>query len=427
MHDARAIALAVHREDWGRIVAALIRTTRDFDVAEDAAQEAFADALDQWPEQGVPRLPRAWILASARHKAIDRIRRRARFADKQAELSAIAETHVAPIDEELLDRQPIEDDRLRLVFTCCHPALAPEAQVALTLRTLLGLTTDEIARAFLVPAATMAQRLVRAKAKIRDARIPYEVPPEERLAERVDGVLAALYLVFNEGYAATEGDALVRHELCAEAIRLARIVSELLPDRDEPIALLALMLLVDARRNARLGADGELVLLEDQDRARWDRTRIDEGRALARRALATRPPHPYAVQAAIAALHGEAERAEDTDWPQIRALYGVLMRIAPSPVVALNAAVADAFVVGPELALARIDALACSGELEGYHLLPAARADLLRRLGRRADAEVAYRQALEWARTAPERRFLERRILETSADPERASRLSDSL
>ena len=414
MHDARAIALAVHREDWGRIVAALIRTTRDFDVAEDAAQEAFADALEQWPRDGVPRLPRAWILAAARHKAIDRIRRRARFAGKQAELAAIADTHVAPIDEELLERPPIEDDRLRLVFTCCHPALAPEAQVALTLRTLLGLSTDEIARAFLVPAPTMAQRLVRAKAKIRDARIPYEVPPEDRLAERIDGALAALYLVFNEGYAATEGDALVRRELCSEAIRLARIVAELLPDRDEPIALLALMLLVDARRDARLGDDGELVLLEDQDRTRWDRARIDEGRALARRALVARPPHPYAIQAAIAALHGEAARADDTDWPQIRALYAVLMRVAPSPVVALNAAVADAFVVGPELARERIDAIASSGELDGYHLLPAARADLLRRLGRCAEAADAYRQALAWVPTAPERRFLERRLAETA-------------
>lgn len=404
--DARAIVASIHREEWGRIVASLIRMTRDFDLAEESAQEAFADALAQWPLEGVPEVPRAWLLSVSRRKAIDHLRRRARFREKQRELATL-EVQLAPSPDEL-DRPAIEDDRLRLVFTCCHPTLARDAQVALTLRSLLGLTTEEIARAFLVPAPTMAQRLVRAKARLREASVPYEVPDARELPDRIEGVLAAIYLVFNEGYAATAGDDLIRHELCAEAIRLARLVHELLPMRGEPPALLALLLLTDARRAARIGPDGEIALLEEQDRSRWDRARIEEGAALVERALRARPVHPYAVQAAIAALHARAARAEDTDWRQISELYRFLERIAPSPVVSLNAAVADAFVSGAERALARIEEL--REPLAGYHLLHAARADLLRRLGRLEEAARAYRDALAHVGNAPERRFLERRL-----------------
>ena len=339
------------------------------------------------------------------------MRRRARYREKTREHAATLEDEHVP-SPDTIDREAIADDRLRLLFTCCHPALAVEAQIALTLRTLLGLTTEEIARAFLVAPATMAQRLVRAKSKIRDAGIPYEVPPMERLAERLDGVLVALYLVFNEGYAATDGDALVRQELCAEAIRLARLLRELQPERGEPLALLSLMLLTDSRRAARLGPGGELVLLEHQDRSAWDRDAIREGRELAVTALRVRPLHPYAVQAAIAALHAEAARPEDTDWPQIRELYRVLMRLVPSPVVALNAAVARAFVDGPAVALADLDALATASELERHHLFHAARADLLRRLGRRGEAALAYRAALAHVGTEPERLFLAGRLRE---------------
>ncbi len=406
MDDVRTIIAALHEGDWGRIVASLIRTTNDFDIAEEAAQEAFADALEQWPSEGVPRSPRAWVLASARNKAIDGIRRRARFREKQVEIAILETLIAAPPDE--LEVPAIEDDRLRLVFTCCHPALAPEAHVALTLRTLLGLSTEEIARAFLVPVPTMAQRLVRAKSKIRDAKIPYEIPRPEMLAERLDGVVAALYVVFNEGYAATQGDALVRHELCAEGIRLARLVAALVPDRGEPIALLALMLLTDARREARLGPEGELVTLEEQDRSRWDRARIEEGCALVERALRARPLHAYAVQAAIAALHVRAERPEDTDWAQIAALYAKLLRYQPSPIVELNRAIAVAMAEGPERGLALIDRI----ELPGYHLLHAARADLLRRLERRDEAAAAYRAALSLEMNGAERTFLEGRLTE---------------
>lgn len=406
--EVRAAVEAVHREEWGRIVAALIRTTRDFELAEEAAQDAFADALVQWPQRGLPKAPRAWLLTAARRKAIDRIRRRERFRDHEAELAALQEIDRSTHED---DDETIEDDRLRLIFTCCHPAIAPESQVALTLRTLLGLRTEEIARAFLVPVPTMAQRLVRAKSKIRDSRIPFEVPTGERLHERLDGVLATLYLAFNEGYAATDGDELVRPDLSSEAIRLARLLVALLPDRHEPRGLLALMLLTDARRAARTGPDGELVLLAEQDRSRWDRAAIDEGRALCAEALRGRP-HPYAVQAAIAAVHAEAARAEDTDWPQILGLYRVLQRLAPSPVVDLNAAVARAFVDGPEAGLAELDGLHAA--LAQRHLFHAARADLLRRLGRRDEAVDAYRAALGCVTSTPERRFLERRLHELS-------------
>ena len=402
--DVRAAVEAVHRDEWGRIVAALIRTTRDFELAEEAAQDAFTDALVQWSQRGLPDAPRAWLLTAARRKAIDRIRRRERFRDHEIELAALQDIERSTHEE---DDETIEDDRLRLIFTCCHPAIAPHSQVALTLRTLVGLRTEEIARAFLVPVPTMAQRLVRVQAKIRENQIPYEVPTGERLHERLDGVLATLYLTFNEGYAATEGDDLVRPDLSSEAIRLARLLVALMPDRHEPRGLLALMLLTDARRAARLGLDGELVLLAEQDRSRWDRGAIDEGRALCAEALRGRP-HPYAVQAAIAAVHAEATRAEDTDWQQILGLYRVLQRLAPSPVVDLNAAVARAFVDGPEVALVEVDVL--REQLAKQHLFHAARADLLRRLGRREEAVEAYRAALGCITSTPERRFLEQRL-----------------
>ncbi|AKF04121.1 RNA polymerase sigma factor [Sandaracinus amylolyticus] len=407
MSDVRDIVASVHREEWGRVVASLVRTTRDLDLAEEAAQDAFEDALAQWPSEGVPRVPRAWLITSARRKAIDRIRRRALFREKARELAALQERLEVPSPDDI-DTPVIDDDVLRLVFTCCHPALPPEAQVALTLRTLLGLETEEIARAFLVPIPTMAQRLVRAKAKLREANVPYEVPGEDELPARLEAVIAAIYLVFNEGYAATQGDDLIRHELCAEAIRLGRLLVERWPARPEPAALLALMLLTDARRAARVGAGGELVLLEDQDRSKWDHAAIDEGHALVERALRARPVHAYAVQAAIAAVHARAERAEDTDWAQIVELYEVLQRIASSPVIALNAAAASAFVHGPARALAQMEAL--REELAGYHLFHAARADLLRRMGRLDDAASAYREALACVGNAPERRFLEQRL-----------------
>ncbi len=398
------------RDEWGRLLAGLIRAVGDFDVAEEALQEAFAAAVAEWAA-GAPRNPRAWLFGTARHKAIDRLRRRARLAGKQAELQA------ALTDEDGGDpaeEAAVPDERLRLIFTCCHPALAPEAQVALTLRTLCGLTTEEIARAFLVPATTLAQRLVRAKAKIRDAGIPYAVPDAGELPERLAEVMAVIYLVFNEGYAAAQGPALQRRELAAEAIRLARLTRALLPaPAPELDALLALMLLHDARRDARLDGAGELVLLAEQDRARWDRAEIDEGRALIAGALAAAPPGPYALEAAIAAVHAEAARAEDTDWRQIAALYERLLARHPSPVVALNRAVAVAMADGPAAALPLVDALAAP--LADYHLFHAARADLLRRLGRRDEAVAAYRDALARALNEPERRFLARRLAELGA------------
>ena len=408
--DAAAALEAVYRSDWGRIVATLIRLVGDFDTAEEAAQEAFAAAVDQWRAHGVPEFPRAWIIQTARHKAIDRLRRRTRFAEK---LQSYAASGLSPAMEEPdYDTSEIPDDRLRLIFTCCHPALALEAQVALTLRTLGGLETDEIARAFLVPVATMAQRLVRAKRKIRDARIPYTVPDSNDMPARLDAVLTVIYLVFNEGYAATRGTPLVRTDLCAEAIRLGRLVRTLMaPAPREATALVALMLLHDSRRHARLDEAGDLVLLEEQDRRRWDQQQIAEALPLVAEAFRGEAG-PFAVQAAIAALHCQATRAEDTDWPQIVRLYDLLERLQPSPIVSLNRAVAVAMVDGPQPALALIDGLAAAGDLDGYHLLHAARADLLRRVGSSEEAAKSYTRALALATNESERRFLERRLRE---------------
>ncbi len=408
--DAAQAVEAVYRAEWGRIVAALISLVGDFDLAEESAQEAFAVALDQWRTSGVPEYPRAWIIQTARHKAIDRIRRKARFEEK-LESYAVSGL-VRTVEEPDYDSNEIPDERLRLIFTCCHPALAPEAQVALTLRTLCGLETDEIARAFLVPPPTMAQRLVRAKHKIRDARIPYSVPEPGQMTERLEAVLTVIYLVFNEGYAATRGGPLVRTDLCAEAIRLGRLLRPLIqptPPADAA-ALPALMLLHDARRDARTDQAGELVLLEDQDRSLWKRDQIAEALPMIEDAFRA-GPGPYAVQAAIASLHCQAAQAADTDWPQIVRLYDLLERLQPSPVVSLNRAVAVAMVEGPKAGLAIIDAVS-SSNLNGYHLLHAARADLLRRLGNAAEAAESYKRALALVTNDKERRFLERRLAE---------------
>jgi len=402
---------AVYRSDWGRIVAALITLVGDFDLAEESAQEAFTAAVDQWQVSGVPEFPRAWIIQTARHKAIDRLRREARFEEK-LESYAVSGL-VRTIEEPDYDSPEIPDDRLRLIFTCCHPALAPEAQVALTLRTLCGLETDEIARAFLIPPVTMAQRLVRAKRKIRDAGIPYMVPETKDLAARLDAVLTVIYLVFNEGYAATRGGPLVRTDLCAEAIRLGRLLRSLIGPQPpaEVTALVALMLLHDARRDARINEDGDLVILEEQDRSRWDHRQIAEALPLVNEAFRG-GPGPFSLQAAIVAVHCQAARAQDTDWPQIVRLYDLLERAQPSPIVSLNRAVAVAMVEGPQAGLVLVDAIASTSDLDNYHLLHAVRADLLRRIGSSAEAAKSYQRALALVTNDSERRFLERRLRE---------------
>jgi RNA polymerase sigma-70 factor (ECF subfamily) len=392
----------LHRREYGRILASLIRVVGDFTLAEDSLQEAFAAAIEQWPVKGTPQNPAAWLMTTARHKAIDQIRRRVLADNRQEEIRAVS----AP-DESA----PVAQDSLRLMFTCCHPALAPDAQVALTLRTIAGLSTEEIARSFLLPVPTLAQRLVRAKTKIKLAGIPYDVPGDDELAERIDAVLAVIYLVFNEGYSASFGAGLLRHDLCGDAIQLARQLVELLPDEREPKGLLALMLLLDARQATRTDEEGAIVVLEDQDRSRWDRGKIAEGLELVETALRGGPPGRYSVQAAIAALHARARSVNETDWAQIALLYSVLSNLQPSPVVELNRAVAVAMSEGPEKGLALVEAI----DLPGYHLLPAARADLLRRLGRHDDSAAAYREALSLVKNEAERSFLERRLAEVSA------------
>uniref|UniRef100_A0AAU1I840 RNA polymerase sigma factor n=1 Tax=Streptomyces sp. NBC_00180 TaxID=2903632 RepID=A0AAU1I840_9ACTN len=412
-NDVEKAVAEAFREEWGQVVATLIRVTGDWDLAEECAQDAFAQALDRWRRDGVPRRPGAWLTTTARNRALDVLRREAVGAAKLREVAVLArdEPPYGP-ENDSGDGSGVQDDRLRLIFTCCHPALPIEARVALTLRTLAGLTTPEIARAFLVPEATMAQRLVRAKRKIRNAGIPYRIPPAHLLPERTTGVLGVIYLLFNEGYAATAGADLVRTNLCAEAIRLARVLARLMPDEPEVLGLLALLLLHDARRHTRVDAAGDLVTLEDQDRTAWDRAEADEGAALLETALRRGRPGPYQIQAAIAACHTTAPSAEDTDWADIAALYGELARLVPSAVVRLNRAVAVGMADGTDAGLALVAELEDEGDLAGYHLLPATRADLLRRSGRSDEAAQAYRSALELVENDAERRFLERRLAE---------------
>ena len=402
---------AVYIAESRRVLATLIRLLGDFDAAEEALHDAFRAALEQWPRDGLPANPRAWLVSAGRFKAIDGLRRRKRFDALDDVANA---TDLAVDDAEAwADRESVEDDRLRLIFTCCHPALSADAQVALTLREVCGLSTEEIARAFLTPAPTLAQRIVRAKAKIRDARIPYQVPTPQELPDRLDAVLRVIYLVFNEGYAASSGSSLTRHDVSAEAIRLGRLLVELLPE-PEAMGLLGLMLLHESRRAARTSPTGEVILLDDQDRAKWDRDQISEGTRLVERALASRRVGPYAIQAAISAVHSEAASAAATDWIEIVGLYNVLLRIDPSPVIELNRAVAVAMRDGPEAGLHLIDALLERGELREYRLAHAAHAELCRRLGRNEDAKVSYERALALTRQEPERRFLEKRLKEVA-------------
>jgi RNA polymerase sigma-70 factor, ECF subfamily len=398
---------AIYRAEWRRVFATLIRLLGDFDRAEEALQDAFRAAVEHWPTEGVPENPRTWLISAGRFRAIDRLRKEARL-----ELGDVDERAAPSVDPADLDERHLADDQLRLVFTCCHPALPAEAQVALTLREVCGLTTEEIASAYLTPAATLAQRIVRAKAKIKEERIPYHVPERDELPARLDAVLRVVYLVFNEGYATSGGAALVRTDLSAEAIRLARLLIELLPAEPEVSGLLALMLFAEARRETRTSADGDVVLLAEQDRSRWDRALIAEGAALVEEALRSRRFGSYTLQAAIAAVHAEAASAEATDWPQIVGLYDLLVRAEPSPVVELNRAAAIAMRDGPAAGLAIVDAILARGDLAGYHLAHATRADLCRRLGRVGDARAAYQRALELTRQDPERRFLERRLRE---------------